>query len=42
VAEDAVRSAFWHGIAVRTVDGSLGAEGVADLVADHFSHYLPG
>lgn len=41
VAEDAVRSARQHGIRVLEVDGSLDAEAVADLVADHFRPYLP-
>jgi hypothetical protein len=36
VAAEAVRSATELGIRVIEVDGSLPAEGVADLVADHF------
>jgi 2-phosphoglycerate kinase len=36
VAEDAVRSAAALGIRVIEVDGSVPAEGVADLVAEHF------
>jgi hypothetical protein len=41
VAEDAVRNAHAHGIRVITVDGSIDAEGIADILADHFSPYLP-
>ena len=41
VAEDAVRSALRHGIRVITVDGSLDAPALADVVADHFAPYLP-
>jgi hypothetical protein len=36
VAADAVRSATALGIRVVEVDGTVPAEGVADLVADHF------
>jgi 2-phosphoglycerate kinase len=41
IAEDAARSAREHGVRLIEVDGSIGAEGVADLLADHFSPYLP-
>ncbi|MBB6549436.1 hypothetical protein [Nonomuraea rubra] len=41
VADDAVRSAHRLGIRVIEVDGTLGAEAVAGLVADHFRPYLP-
>ncbi|TMR19280.1 hypothetical protein ETD85_53055 [Nonomuraea zeae] len=41
VADDAVRSARRHGIRVIEVDGTLDADAVADLLADHFSPYLP-
>jgi hypothetical protein len=37
VAADAVHSAHRHGIRVIEVDGSIDAEAVADLVADHFA-----
>jgi len=40
IAEDAVRSAREHGIRVIEVDGSVDAEGVADLVAEQFSPFL--
>jgi hypothetical protein len=40
VAEDAVRTASEQGMSVIEVDGSLDAEGVADVVAGHFSPYL--
>lgn len=40
VAEDAVQSAKRLGIRVIEVDGSRDAEGVADLVAEHFAPYL--
>jgi hypothetical protein len=43
VAADAVRGACRHGMLVIKVDGSLGAEGIADIVAEHFGPYLvPG
>src|SRR5262245_16415031 len=41
VAEDAVRAAHEHGIRVITVDGSLDAHAVADVVSEHFEPYLP-
>ncbi|MET7330479.1 hypothetical protein [Nonomuraea sp. NPDC005650] len=41
VAEEAVRSARRVGVRVLEVDGSDDAEVVADIVADHFSTYLP-
>ncbi|XVQ10706.1 hypothetical protein ACQP1W_50805 [Spirillospora sp. CA-255316] len=41
VAEDAVRSARRLGIRVIEVDGTRGAEAIADIVADHFRPYLP-
>ncbi|WP_106403226.1 hypothetical protein [Actinocorallia populi] len=41
VADDAVRSARRLGIRVIEVDGSRDAAAVADIVADHFSPYLP-
>ncbi|MEV5570139.1 hypothetical protein AB0L06_08815 [Spirillospora sp. NPDC052269] len=41
VADDAVRSARRLGIRVVEVDGSHDAAAVADIVADHFSPYLP-
>lgn len=41
VADDAVRTARRLGIRVLEVDGSHDAETVADIVADHFSPYLP-
>lgn len=40
VADDAVRSASAHGMFVIEVDGSVDAEAVADIVAEHFSSYL--
>ncbi|WP_426511059.1 hypothetical protein ACPPVO_10720 [Dactylosporangium sp. McL0621] len=40
VAEDAVRAATALGMPVVEIDGSLGAEGIADIVAEHFSPYL--
>ena len=40
VADDAVRAASEHGISVVKVDGSVDAEGIADIVAEHFSPYL--
>jgi hypothetical protein len=40
VAADAVRQAEAHAVRVITVDGSRDAQGVADLVADHFADYL--
>ncbi|TPQ21003.1 hypothetical protein FGD71_018020 [Streptomyces sporangiiformans] len=41
VAEDAVRTAHRLGIRVIEVDGSRDATAIAELVADHFSPYLP-
>ncbi|TDD30182.1 hypothetical protein E1287_29740 [Actinomadura sp. KC06] len=41
VADDAVRSARHLGIRVIEVDGSSNATAIADIVADHFSPYLP-
>jgi 2-phosphoglycerate kinase len=41
IAEQAVQTAHRYGIRVLTVDGSLDAAAVADLVADHFGPYLP-
>ncbi|WP_431920494.1 hypothetical protein [Nonomuraea jabiensis] len=41
VADEAVRSARRLGIRVLEADGSDDAEAVADIVADHFSSYLP-
>jgi 2-phosphoglycerate kinase len=41
VAEDAVRSAHQLGIRVIAVDGSRDAAAIAEIVADHFSPYLP-
>ncbi|MER6003853.1 hypothetical protein ABT120_35165 [Nonomuraea angiospora] len=41
VADEAVRSARRLGIRVLEVDGVDDAEAVADIVADHFSAYLP-
>jgi hypothetical protein len=41
VAEDAVRRARDLGIRVLEVDGTRDVDAVADLVADHFSPYLP-
>lgn len=41
VADDAVRSAQRLGIRVIEVDGSCDAAAIADIVADHFSPYLP-
>ncbi len=41
VADDAVRTARRLGIQVIEVDGSLGADAVADLVASRFKAYLP-
>ncbi|MFI9840416.1 hypothetical protein ACIHFD_25505 [Nonomuraea sp. NPDC051941] len=41
VADEAVRSARRLGIRVLEVDGVDDAEAVADIVADHFSSYLP-
>jgi hypothetical protein len=41
VADDAVRSARRLGIRVLEIDGTLDADAVADLVADHFRPYLP-
>ena len=41
VADDAVRAARRLGIPVIEVDGSLGADAVADLVAARFKAYLP-
>ncbi|WP_222708807.1 hypothetical protein [Nonomuraea sp. C10] len=41
VAEDAVRTAQRIGIRVIEVDGSRDAAAIAELVADHFSPYLP-
>ncbi|MGN9789205.1 hypothetical protein ACTMTF_47995 [Nonomuraea sp. ZG12] len=41
VADDAARSARRLGIRVLEVDGIDDAEAVADIVADHFSPYLP-
>jgi hypothetical protein len=40
VAEDAARTASELGMLVIRVDGTLGAEGVADVVAEHFGPYL--
>ncbi|MEV4393001.1 hypothetical protein [Nonomuraea sp. NPDC049607] len=42
VAEDAVRTARRLGIRVVEVDGSRDAAAIAEVVADHFSPYLPG
>jgi len=41
VAEDAVRTAQQLGIRVIEVDGSRDAAATAEIVADHFSPYLP-
>jgi hypothetical protein len=41
LAAQAVRSAHALGIRVIEVDGRLGPERVTDVVADHFSEYLP-
>ncbi|MEO3872208.1 hypothetical protein ABGB18_25625 [Nonomuraea sp. B12E4] len=41
VFEEAAGSARRLGIRVLRVDGSHDADGMADIVADHFSHYLP-
>ncbi|GHE49250.1 hypothetical protein GCM10017673_58460 [Streptosporangium violaceochromogenes] len=41
VAEDAVRTARQLGIRVIEVDGYLDAAAIAEIVADHFSPYLP-
>ncbi|WP_252374963.1 MULTISPECIES: hypothetical protein [unclassified Nonomuraea] len=41
VADDAVRGARRLGVRVLEVDGSLDADGVAEIVADHFGPYLP-
>ncbi|MFI9595494.1 hypothetical protein [Nonomuraea sp. NPDC052265] len=41
VAEDAVRTAHQLGIRVIEVDGSRNAAAIAEIVADHFSPYLP-
>ncbi|TLS42151.1 hypothetical protein FE633_32560 [Streptomyces montanus] len=41
VAEDAVRTAHQLGIRVIEVDGSRDATAMAEVVADHFSPYLP-
>ncbi|MEU8132316.1 hypothetical protein [Streptodolium elevatio] len=41
VAEDAVRSAHRLGIRVIEIDGSRDADTITDLVAEHFSPYLP-
>ncbi|MER6825044.1 hypothetical protein ABT352_03555 [Streptosporangium sp. NPDC000563] len=41
VAEDAVRTAHRLGIRVIEVDGSRDAATIAEIVADHFSPYLP-
>jgi hypothetical protein len=40
VAEDAVRNARHLGIRVLEVDGSLDADGIAEMVADQFAPYL--
>jgi hypothetical protein len=40
IAEDAVRNAERLGVRVISVDGSHEANGVADIVADHFSAFL--
>jgi 2-phosphoglycerate kinase len=40
VAEDAVRAASQHDMLVIKVDGSLDAEGIADIVSEHYSPYL--
>ncbi|MEH1127913.1 hypothetical protein [Micromonospora sp. CPCC 206061] len=40
VADDAVRTASEHGMLVIKVDGALDGEGIADVVAEHFSPYL--
>jgi 2-phosphoglycerate kinase len=37
---DAVRTAYQHGMLVITVDGSLDADAIADIVAEHFRPYL--
>ena len=41
VAEDAVRTAHQLGIRVIEVDGSRDAAAIAEIVAEHFSPYLP-
>ncbi|MGP3934701.1 hypothetical protein [Nonomuraea sp. KM88] len=41
VADDAVRGARRLGIRVLQVDGSRDADGVAEIVAEHFGPYLP-
>lgn len=41
VAADAVRSAQQLGIRVISIDGSRDAVAIAEIVADHFSPYLP-
>ncbi|GGS84555.1 hypothetical protein ACFFV7_46590 [Nonomuraea spiralis] len=41
VAEDAVRAARRLGVRVIEVDGSRDAAAIAEMVADHFSPYLP-
>ncbi|WP_410578599.1 hypothetical protein [Amycolatopsis sp. lyj-108] len=40
VAEDAVRAADSLGVRVLEIDGSIAAEAVADVVAEHFAPYL--
>jgi hypothetical protein len=41
IAADAVRNAHRLGIRVVEVDGLCDAEGVADVVAEHFAPFLP-
>jgi 2-phosphoglycerate kinase len=40
VADDAVRTAYQHGMTVIEVDGTVDAEGIADIVTEHFSPFL--
>jgi hypothetical protein len=40
VAQDAVESAGRLGVRVLQVDGSIDADGVADILTDHFRPYL--
>ncbi|TCO57322.1 hypothetical protein [Actinocrispum wychmicini] len=41
VATDAARAAHQYGMRVIEVDGSVDAEGVADILSAHFQPYLP-
>lgn len=41
VSDDAVRTSHRLGIRVIDIDGTLGADAVAAIVADHFRPYLP-